>query len=94
MPAHFLRERPGLCPLLVGPVMIMDEGLISLADVQRLIPHSRTWFFRRERAGRFPKRLSKRSKGEAVLYVRAEILAYIAAAAATRHEPNAWKTQT
>ena len=67
------------------------DGLMSLAEVMQLIPHGRTWFFRQERAGRFPKRLAKNAKGESVLYVRAEILAYIERAAAGRHEPDAWK---
>jgi len=67
------------------------DGLMSLAEVMQLIPHGRTWFFRQERAGRFPKRLAKKAKGESVLYVRAEIRGWIAAAAAQRHEPDAWK---
>jgi predicted DNA-binding transcriptional regulator AlpA len=69
----------------------MDQGLIKLHDVQRLIPRHRSWFYRKERLGEFPKRLPKKARGESVLYVRAEILAYIAAAAAGRHEPDAWK---
>jgi predicted DNA-binding transcriptional regulator AlpA len=67
------------------------DGLMSLAQVQDLIPHSRSWFFRQERLGRFPKRLPKRSRGAAVLYVRAEVMDWIDAAAAQRHEPDAWK---
>jgi predicted DNA-binding transcriptional regulator AlpA len=86
-PAHRSADREARLRAFNLDARAAAGGMIDLAELRLVIPRHRVWFYRNERAGRFPKR--RRIGPGAIVWSAREVLDFLRAAPqgpAAQHE--------